>query len=249
MQPGIERYTVSRCQGSFSPSSDGFSVPIDSGSVGRLLFALPNRSLRKIHRREVARNQSSDGSRPSIGRLAGDAAAVTNPVAFVGEIGGELRAWRRRGRARAEAVRKSRRCRAILYSSPPEYFPREAAGASAPCARLPCWPGERHDDAGSRHPLCAQAFRAATCLRGRGRALAGHRHWREHGALQRHACTAAEPAALRPRGSARHPLEPLARPEHHGGLVLDGAVLRHPEQQRELRRRRHRAGQHDEPHR
>ena len=48
------------------------------------------------------------------------------------------------------------------------------------------------------------------------------------------------PLAVRRRRAAGDPMEPLAGPWHHRGLVFDGAVLRHQGRAAELRARRHR---------
>ena len=62
-----------------------------------------------------------------------------------------------------------------------------------------------------------------------------HRHRRQHRDLQRRERAPPASAAVRERRSAGHPLEHVARPRHRRGLVLDGAVLRHPEWTAKLR--------------
>ena len=104
-----------------------------------------------------------------------------------------------------------------------------------------------------------RAFARTPGFTAAARALARARRRRQHRHLQRRERAAAAAAAVPGRRPAGHPLEPLARPGHRRGLVLDRAVLRHQDrpsrvragrdrdrrQRQPDRRRRARAHRHD----
>ena len=96
-----------------------------------------------------------------------------------------------------------------------------------------------------RHPHAGPV----TGLRRGGRPLAGAGHRRQQRHLQRRARAAAQAAALRQRRPPRHPLEHLAWPGHHRGLVLDCPVLRHQERRDDARPAGHRDWRQREPDR